>query len=353
MGALVFAVDTGGSLCTGMIAEHIEVSVRLDGALVGGSMTLLGGDTLVWRPEEPLPPGGDGIARIVVDNAALGPTNGEGGISEDGPCGPELLDVELPFTVAAEEASPLPPLPPPIVEVETTTMNRSFAGVTCCPEIVPIYDDGGCEGIIDWRETGSCAFLYEETRLRGSGPAQALPHSIESQVWYQLYVDGEAVAGGRDAAALFFHSPSGACATLEATHLGTGEVVTSQACLSPAQLASLGPHALPLDDLTCPESQVCADAWSLDTCVPLDPEELPPPPPLARETRLSPECGGPGEPWVEVEAEAGESDDAGASGGGADGPDEVGCGCREGVPSSPIGPWSLSLLLALGLRRRA
>lgn len=51
----------------------------------------------------PLPSGAEGIARIVVDNAALGPTNGEG-IFDDGPCGPELLEVELPFTVAGGSA---------------------------------------------------------------------------------------------------------------------------------------------------------------------------------------------------------------------------------------------------------
>ncbi len=352
MSALVFDVDTGGSLCVDSIAPHVELAVSLDGVEVGGAFTWLGGDTLVWRPQEPLPSGAEGIARIVVDNAALGPTNGESGFGE-GPCGPELLEVELPFTVAGDASSPLPALPPPLVELRTRPMDRSFAGITCCPGIVPLYQDGDCVGGVYWEEEGGCAHLYEETRFYGSGPAQALPASVEKQVWYQLYADDVPVAGGRDARALYFQRKGGACATLEAIHLGTGEVVTSAAaCLSPAEAASLGPHALALDDITCPESQICSDDWSPETCAPLDPENFPPPPPLTGDTKLSPDCGGPGgsSSWVEIDVEAEESEDDDGASGGADDNDEVGCGCRQGSPGSLV--WLGFVVLALGLRRR-
>jgi hypothetical protein len=284
--------------------------------------------------------------RLVVDNAALGPTNGEGGLP-DGPCGPELFEIELPFVVAAAEAPSLPPLSPPAIEVRREALHGSFDGVTCCPGVVPEYDDGSCEGWIYWPKGGDCAFLYEEAMFYGVGAAPVLPAALEGQVWYRLFVDDMPVASGRDADGLRFWRGAGACSHLEATHLGSGLVVTSaQACLSPEEAASLGAHALELDSLTCSDGQVCSmgSGWSLDACVPLDPELLPPPPSLSGGTTLSPDCGGPAGPWVDLEVSVDEDD--GTTGAATDGTGEdadVGCGCHQGG-STP--------LFGLGVRRR-
>lgn len=350
-GVLVFRLSRYEySLTLEEALAYVEVQV-LDsqGLPVAGSLEILDGSTVLWRPAAPLQADTEHEVSLRVDNETLGLENDPEWVNQEGQCG-EDIELLTSFVSTSGSFSALEPTVDDSRELIYSPV-QTLDTVVCCDGAMP-SEENWCG---DWTEIyWSEGFCTADTQLgRFTATFDVALDTADGELdnlMLRLHTGAETRTMPPGTLSISRSDDAPFCSVVEVVNVATGSSVSvDERCVGDDLADQLGPQLAEIAEVLAQECagepyvcEIDVDRWDPEQCT------------AWTEPEGEDEGGSEGGDGSDGGDDGSGSDGGGDGGLGDDGIADRGCGCRADADGSPAGlAWGLLGLVLWRRRRRA